>query len=97
MKGSAESEARKALNRLRRALEKTAHELGDVRGALESVESTDFPHAEFDAAQQHLDAIESFIDELATRARRDPYQFRRELLKDERAIKVLETAAEKSG
>jgi hypothetical protein len=67
MKGSAESEARKALNRLRRALEKTAHELGDVRGALESVEGGDFPHAEFDAAQQHLDAIESFIDEQAER------------------------------
>ena len=67
MKGSAESEARKALNRLRRALEKTAHELGDVRGALESVEASDFPHAEFDAAQQHLDAIESFIDEQGER------------------------------
>jgi isoquinoline 1-oxidoreductase beta subunit len=42
-------------------------------------------------------AVESFIDELAARARRDPYEFRRELLKDERALKVLETAAEKSG
>jgi isoquinoline 1-oxidoreductase beta subunit len=42
-------------------------------------------------------AVESFIDELAVRARRDPYQFRRELLKDERALHVLETVAEKSG
>ena len=42
-------------------------------------------------------AVESFIDELAARARRDPYHFRRELLKDERALKVLEAVAEKSG
>ena len=42
-------------------------------------------------------AVESFIDELAVQARRDPYQFRRELLKDERALKVLETVAEKPG
>jgi isoquinoline 1-oxidoreductase beta subunit len=42
-------------------------------------------------------AVESFIDELAARARRDPYQFRRELLKDERALKVLETVFDKSG
>jgi isoquinoline 1-oxidoreductase subunit beta len=42
-------------------------------------------------------AVESFIDELAVRARRDPYLFRRDLLKDERAVKVLETVAEKSG
>jgi isoquinoline 1-oxidoreductase beta subunit len=42
-------------------------------------------------------AVESFIDELAARARRDPYLFRRELLKDDRALKVLETVVEKSG
>jgi hypothetical protein len=67
MKGSTESEARKALNRLRRAVEKTVHELNDVRGALEQAEAGDFPHQEFDAAQQHLAAIESFIDEQAER------------------------------
>ena len=67
MKGSAESEARKALNRLRRALEKTSHELEAVRGALEHAEGTDFPHQDFDAAQQHLAGIESFIDEQAER------------------------------
>ncbi|MGH9844160.1 MAG: molybdopterin cofactor-binding domain-containing protein [Blastocatellia bacterium] len=42
-------------------------------------------------------AVESFIDELAHRAKRDPYEFRRRLLKDERAIKVLDTVVEKSG
>jgi isoquinoline 1-oxidoreductase subunit beta len=45
----------------------------------------------------NLFAVESFIDELAARVRRDPYQFRRELLKDERALQVLETVVEKSG
>lgn len=42
-------------------------------------------------------AVESFIDELAHKAKADPYQFRRRLLKDERALKVLDTAVEKSG
>ena len=67
MKGSAESEARKALNRLRRALEKTQHELESVRGALAHAEGTDFPHQEFAAAQDHIAAIESFIEEQAER------------------------------
>ena len=42
-------------------------------------------------------AIESFIDELAFKAKQDPYEFRRSLLKDERSVKVLETLVEKSG
>src|SRR4030095_2255686 len=41
-------------------------------------------------------AIESFIDELAAKAKQDPYDFRRALLKDERALKVLEELADKS-
>src|SRR5262249_749809 len=41
-------------------------------------------------------AIESFIDELASKAKGDRYQVRRRLLKDERAIKVLDTVIEKS-
>src|SRR5215510_14064405 len=42
-------------------------------------------------------AVESFIDELAVKAKQDPYEFRRSLLKDERSLKVLDTLAEKSG
>jgi hypothetical protein len=64
---SAESEARKALNRLRRALEKTSHELQAVRGALEQAEGSDFPHAEFESAQNHISALDTFIDEQAER------------------------------
>jgi isoquinoline 1-oxidoreductase beta subunit len=41
-------------------------------------------------------AVESFIDELAAKTKADPYEFRRRLLRDERAIKVLDTVAEKS-
>ena len=67
MAGSAESEARKALNRLRRALEKTTHELDAVRGALQHAEGSDFPHAEFDAARQQLATIEDFVTEQAER------------------------------
>ena len=41
-------------------------------------------------------AVESFIDELAAKVKQDPYDFRRALLKDERALRVLETLVEKS-
>ncbi len=41
-------------------------------------------------------AQESFIDELAFQAKRDAYEFRRSLLKDERSLKVLETLVDKS-
>ena len=46
----------------------------------------------------NLFAIESFIDELAARAKKDPWRYRRELLGDDaRSIAVLDLAAEKSG
>ena len=67
MAASAESEARKALNRLRRALKKTSLELEAVRGALQHAEANDFPHAEFDAARQHIVALEDFVTEQAER------------------------------
>jgi isoquinoline 1-oxidoreductase beta subunit len=41
-------------------------------------------------------AVESFIDELAFKAGKDPYEFRRGLLKDERSLKVLETVVSQS-
>lgn len=62
MSGSAESEARKAFNRLRRALEKTRHELEGVAGALKHAEGADFPEADFGGAVDHIAAVESFID-----------------------------------
>jgi CO/xanthine dehydrogenase Mo-binding subunit len=45
----------------------------------------------------NLFAIESFIDELAHLSGKDPYLYRRDLLgNDERALRVLDLAAEKS-
>jgi isoquinoline 1-oxidoreductase beta subunit len=41
-------------------------------------------------------ANECFIDELAHAAGKDPFEYRRQLIKDERLRKVLETAAEKA-
>jgi isoquinoline 1-oxidoreductase beta subunit len=47
-------------------------------------------------ANQHVFAMESFIDELATAAGQDPYQFRRKMLEGKPDwLKVLDTAAEK--
>ena len=46
----------------------------------------------------NLFAIESFIDELAVNAKKDPYRYRRELLADDsRCIAILDLVAEKSG
>ena len=46
----------------------------------------------------NLFALESFIDELAVRAKKDPWRYRRELLGgDTRSIAVLDVVAEKSG
>jgi len=46
----------------------------------------------------NLFALESFIDELAARAKKDPWRYRRELLGDDtRSIAVLDLVAEKSG
>lgn len=42
-------------------------------------------------------AVESFMDELAEVAGKDPVAFRREHLRDERASQVLELAAERAG
>jgi isoquinoline 1-oxidoreductase subunit beta len=43
-------------------------------------------------------AIESFVDELAHHHGRDPYAYRQELLRgDPRALKVLDTAAQRAG
>jgi len=64
---SAESDARKALIRLRRALEKTRHEMDAVAGALRAAEASDFPQRDFDDAAGHISALEAFVDEQAER------------------------------
>lgn len=56
-------EARRALNRLMRALEKAESELGAVSGALRHAEAGDFPAGDFDDAAQHLAELARFVEE----------------------------------
>lgn len=48
---TAEREARRALARLQRSLEKCVRELGGLRGALESAEGEDFPAEDYDEVE----------------------------------------------
>ena len=64
---SAESEARKALNRLRRAAEKVERELEALEGALKHAEGTDFPVEAYAEAGRAARAILDFTDEEAAR------------------------------
>ncbi len=56
-------EARRALQRLKRAAEKVDTELNAVRGALRHAEGADFPQADFAAAGDHAAALLAFCDE----------------------------------
>ena len=60
---TAESEARKALARLRRALEKTDRDLGALSGALRHVEGDDFPGDGYQQAEVQVRALLRFADE----------------------------------
>jgi Cdc6-like AAA superfamily ATPase len=64
---SAESEARKALNRLRRAAEKAERELGELEGALRHAEGTDFPEEDYATLRASLERVLEFTDEEARR------------------------------
>jgi hypothetical protein len=59
----AANEARRGLNRLRRAVEKAGAELEAVAGALRHAEGSDFPVAEFEEAGQQLQAVVQFVEE----------------------------------
>jgi len=63
MQESAEKEARRALVRLRRALEKSKRELGALAGAIRRAEGEDFPSEAYDDAQARMDRILDFLDE----------------------------------
>lgn len=60
---SAESEARKALNRLGRAVEKAGRELEALEGSLRHAEGTDFPAERYGEALEALRRIREFADE----------------------------------
>jgi len=60
---TAEKEARKALNRLRRAVEKSRRELETLAGAIRHAEGDDFPAEEYDLARDRMEGILGFLDE----------------------------------
>ena len=64
---SAESEARKSLNRLRRATEKAQRELDALEGALRNAEGSDFPHETYDEVAESLKRVLDFTDEEGAR------------------------------
>ena len=64
---SAESEARKALNRLRRAAEKAEREMTALEGALRRAEGKDFPEEAYDEAARAVRLLRDFSAEEAQR------------------------------
>ena len=66
---SAESEARKALNRLRRAMEKAERELGDLEGALAHAEGDAFPAATYEEVREATRVVLDFTEEEGERLR----------------------------
>lgn len=64
---SAESEARKALQRLRRAAEKSLREIDALEGALRRAEGDDFPAEAYAKLRAQLDQVSNFVDEESQR------------------------------
>ena len=62
-----QSEARKALNRLRRSAEKAQRELASLDGALRHVEGTDFPVETYELVTEALQRIVDFTEEEGAR------------------------------
>jgi len=62
-----ERDARRALMRLQRAVEKVLRELSAVDAALRVAGDGAYPAAEFDEAARHLDAVAAFVDGQAER------------------------------
>ena len=60
---TAAKEARRALNRLRHALEKADVELDAAAGALRHAEAIDFPAAEFERAHDYVRLVAQFVEE----------------------------------
>ena len=62
-----ESEARKALNRLRRSAEKAQRELESLDGALRHAEGSDFPVETYDQVADSLKHVLDFTEEEGAR------------------------------
>ncbi len=62
-----ESEARRALARLRRAVEKSRRELDTLSGAIRHAEERDFPEERYAEAGRLLEALHAFCTDEAER------------------------------
>jgi transcription elongation GreA/GreB family factor len=67
---TAEGEARRALARLARAMEKAGREMGALEGALRHAEGSDFPNVEYERARDAMGRVERFIEEEGDRLQR---------------------------
>ena len=59
---SPENECRKAINRLRRSVEKSGRELESLKQAIYKVEKESFPNQQYKDATNNLRKIEEFLD-----------------------------------
>lgn len=67
MKDGAEKEARRALNRLKRAAEKAVREMDALEAAIRHAEGDDFPAARYDEMRERVQELTAFADEEAMR------------------------------
>lgn len=63
MSGAVERDARRALGRLRRAVEKCLREIESLEGAIGRAEGSDFPEEEYRRVRARLEEVETFTEE----------------------------------
>ncbi len=64
---SAEKEGRKALARLRRAVEKSQRDLDALEGAIRHAEGEDFPVGEYETVRRSLGEVMGFLEDEGSR------------------------------
>lgn len=70
MSDDAERTARRALSRLRRAVEKSSRELDALEGAIRRAEGSDFPESEYARIRSLIEELLGFAEEEAQRLQR---------------------------
>ena len=70
-----ENECRKAINRLRRSVEKSGRELESLKQAICKVEKEDFPNQQYRDASNNLKKIEEFLDGESERLQEKIFSF----------------------
>ena len=72
---SPENECRKAINRLRRSVEKSGRELESLKQAIYKVEKESFPDQQYKDAINNLRKIEEFLDGESERLQEKIFSF----------------------